>query len=86
MQDNRDHRRLQAGGTLDGQIDRTRRFRLDPIAEAAKRPVGGNCCPDTGAEGVEGGVTGGPLDDRLDVAGVKKLLLSLDYIQNELAS
>ena len=52
------------------QIDRTRRFCLDPIAEAAQRAVCGNRRADAGAEGIEGGVTGGTLHDRLDLRSV----------------
>ena len=64
------HRRLQAGGTFDRQIDRARRFCLYPVAEAAKRSVGGNRRANAGAEGVKGGVTGRTLHDRLDLGPV----------------
>lgn len=70
MKDDRDHRRLQAGGTFDRQIDRTRRFRLDPVTKAAQRAVGGNRRADTGAERVESGITGGTPHDGLDLRSV----------------
>jgi hypothetical protein len=66
----RNHRRLQTGGTLDRQIDRARRSRLDPVAEPAQRAVGGKRRADAGAEGIEDGVTGGALHDRLDLGPV----------------
>ena len=41
----RDDGGLQAGRAFDRQIDRPRRFRLDPVAEAAQRAVGGELRP-----------------------------------------
>ncbi len=65
MQDHRDHSRRQAGRTLDRQIDRARRFPLDPVAEAAECPVSSKCRANAGAERVEGRVTVGALYDSL---------------------
>ena len=42
------------GSTLHGQVNRTRRFRLDPVTKAAQRAVGGKRRANAGAEGVEG--------------------------------
>ena len=70
VKDHRNHRRLQAGRAFDRQIDRARRFRLDPIAEPTQRPVGRDGRADAGAEGVEGSITVGALNDRLDLGAV----------------
>ena len=48
----------------------TGRLSLDPVAETAQRSVGSNCRADAGAEGVESGVSGGTLHDRLDLGPV----------------
>ena len=70
MQHNRNDGRLQAGSALDGQIDQSRRFRLNPVAEAAQRAVGDNRRADAGGQYVESGVTRRALHDRFDLAAV----------------
>ena len=44
-----------------------RRFRFDPVAEPARRAVGGERRADAGGQRVEGGVAVGALHDRLDL-------------------
>ena len=80
MQDDRDHRCLQAGGTFDGQIDRARRFRLDPVAEPAQSAVRRNRRADAGAERVEGGVTGGALHGALRKSTARDRLYQRLYL------
>lgn len=70
MEDDRNHRRFQAGRALNGQIDGARGFGFDPVAKPAQRPVCGNCNADAGAEGVEGSVSVGTLYYRLDFGAV----------------
>lgn len=53
VQHHRDHGGLQAGRALDWQIDRPRRFRLAPVVEPAKRPVGGERRADAGGQRIE---------------------------------
>ena len=55
---------------LDREVHRARRFRLDPVAEAAQRSVGGKRRADAGGQRVEGDVTGGTLNDSLDLGAV----------------
>jgi hypothetical protein len=70
MQDHRDHRSFQAGGTLDGQIDRPRGFCLDPVAEPTQRAVRRNDRADASADRSESRVTPRTLDDGLDFSPV----------------
>ena len=66
----RDDRRLQARRALDGQINRARGFRLDPVAAATECAVGRDHRADTGAKGGEARVAIGALHDRFDLGAV----------------
>ena len=58
-------------GTLDGQVDRCRGFRFDPVAEAAERPVRLQRRADSGDQVIEcAGPAGARLDDDLQLGPV----------------
>ena len=66
MQHNGDDGRLQGGRAFNGQIYWLRRFRLDPVAEAAQRSISGQRRADIGRQCVEQRVAPGPsLDHHL---------------------
>ena len=56
MQHDDDHR-LQCCRPFYRQIDRLRRFRLDPVAETAQRAVSGQRGPDGTSKGIKQRIT-----------------------------
>ena len=62
---------FSARRAIDGEIDRARRFGLDPVAEAAQRAVGRERRADAGGERVERRVAAGAgLHHGLDLGAV----------------
>ena len=71
MQHDRDDRGLQRRRAFDGEIDRARRFSLDPVAQSSERSVGRKGGANAGRQAVERRVPAGAgLDDRLDLGTV----------------
>ena len=71
MQHDRDDGGFQRRPAVDGEINRPGHLGLDPVAQAAERPIGGENDADAGGQGVEGRVPASArLDDCLDLGAV----------------
>ena len=66
MQDDGDHRRLDRGSSLDGEIDWDRGLWFDPVTETTEGRVGSQHRTNGGDQRVKGcGTVGSGLDDNL---------------------
>jgi len=71
VQHDRDDRGLPGRGAVDCEVDRARRLRFGPVAQAPESAVGREQRADARGQRIEGGVPAAPrLHDRLNLGAV----------------